>query len=89
MSSQKTDTETSQILILRGLATLRKPSLDELAEFASISRPTAQRKLKELREVYRMNISFMRIGRQRGGKGYYHIEDWGLFDPGRIINPDQ
>lgn len=89
MSSQKTDAETSQILILRGLASLSRPSLDDLADFASISRATTQRKLKELREVYRMNISFMRIGQQRGGKGYYHIEDWGLFDPGKINNPNQ
>lgn len=69
-----------ELELLSALKSINKPAMSDLIKSTGMSHATVQRKIKELRESYRMTIKFYRTGRERGGKGYYAIEDWGVFD---------
>lgn len=74
--------ETSTLIrVLRALKELEQPTLADIAVYAQTSRPTVQRRLRELRGQYNMTITFIRTGLHRGGAGHYLVEDWGLFKP--------
>lgn len=69
-----------ELELLSALKSISKPTMSDLIKSTGMSHATVQRKIKGLRESYRMTIKFYRTGRERGGKGYYAIEDWGVFD---------
>ncbi len=69
-----------ELELLSALKSINKPAMSDLIKSTGMSHATVQRKIKELRESYRMTIKFYRTGRERGGKGYYAIENWGVFD---------
>lgn len=71
--------------LVMALNCLHKPSMAMLIDSTGMSQATVQRKLRDLREIYKMTITFYREGRERGGKGYYIIEDWGVFDEKEFI----
>lgn len=86
MKDTKTQSDTEHLIapkeleLLKALKSINKPSMSDLIKSTGMSQATVQRKIKELRESYRMTIRFYRSGRVRGGKGYYEIENWGVFD---------
>lgn len=84
ISTSKSDIEQSvapkELELLRALTSIHKPTMKDLVERTGVSHATVQRKIKELRDSYCMTISFHRSGSERGGKGHYVIESWGVFN---------
>jgi hypothetical protein len=77
-----------RLAVLKALAQLDQPSIHDLIEITGYSRSTVQRQLKELRELFEMEISFCRTGWKRGAVGYYQVESWGLFNPDMLKAPE-
>lgn len=78
------DSAVSHIAVLQILANTDKPSLCHLMELTGLSRATVQRKIRELREIYRMDIQYQRSGEKPGAVGFYLVNDWGIFNKNAI-----
>lgn len=75
------DEGVGRLAVLQALAKLKTPSMQDLISTTGFSRSTVQRQLKELREIFSMEIEYRRSGKQRGAVGYYVVVSWGLFNP--------
>lgn len=85
----KTDMEKSctkhsivpgELVLVKILHYIQKPDMSDLIRETGMSKTTVHRKLRELREIYHMVITFHRSSGERGGKGHYRIEDWGIIN---------
>lgn len=67
-----------KLSLIRALCTLERPAFTDLTDATGLPKSSLQRHLDELRKDYRMTITYRRS--KDHPKGYYLIEDWGLFD---------
>jgi len=53
-------------------------SLQVISEQTQLSKPSVKRQLKQIRDYYKMEISFIYNSNRKGRTGYYKILDWGI-----------
>lgn len=78
------DARGGRLAVLRVLTKLHQPSMQDLIDATGLSRATVQRQLKELRDLYKMDIRYYRKGWARGAVGFYQVDGWGLFSPEKL-----
>lgn len=56
----------------------------EVAQHLGVSEPTAQRLFRNAREQYGVKITYQKLNQPYPGAGEFSVEDWGVFDRGRV-----
>lgn len=68
--------------ILRAFSTQPSITVKELMDITGLPRTTLGRQLKSLRNMFDMDIQYVRDHKgSRGAAGYYHIRSWGIISP--------
>lgn len=72
------------LVVLRHLARRRGVASPELREVTGLSRPTLSRLFADAEDALGVRIVW-RLDMSMPSHGEYHIEDWGLLNPRRVL----
>lgn len=74
-------------LLLRALNYIAKhggATTEEVAEHLGVSESTAERLFLHARAQFGVKITYQRTNQPYRGAGEFSVEDWGVFDRGRV-----
>lgn len=59
-------------------------TLEDIAKLLKVSEHTATRMLRNARKQFGVKITYQRTNQPYTGAGEFTVEDWGVFDRGRV-----
>ena len=78
-----TEQIVKELRLLKLIGSMERPTIHDLVRETGTPKTTVTRHLKDLRDIFMVDIRFIKYSPSEGGdrnSGYYVIQDWGVFD---------